>query len=241
MLHRRLAGVVLLLMGLGLIAAGPAQATGKGHQPVLVCHNRDHNPVLITVDASSTSYQGHLKHRTEGRDLIQGLDGNAAAITAGCTPPEVTQTLPTHTVTVPGPTVTETGPAVTITGTPTVTVTGSPTTIPGPTVTGPATEVPGPTTTGPAVTVPGPTTTGPAVEVPGPTRTGEAVVIPGPTTTGKATVVAAPKPHTPLVTGPKGSLAFTGPNVGVGALGLLLLGLGVVLIATGRRIRVVRP
>ena len=223
---RRLAGIALSLTGLGVLATAPAaSATQGGHEPVLVCHNRAHHPVLITVDKSSTKYQGHLMHRTQEQnlDLVEGIDGDAEAIKAGCFTeetvpgPTVTVTGPTVTETVPGPTVTETGPVVTVTATDTVT-------IPGPTVTGPATEVPGPTTTGPAVTKPGPT------------KTGAAVVIPGPTVTGEPT-----KASVPLITGPKGSLAFTGPNVGVGALGLLLLGAGVWVTAMGRRIRVIRP
>lgn len=223
---RRLAGIALSLTGLGVLATAPAaSATQGGHEPVLVCHNRAHHPVLITVDKSSTKYQGHLMHREQEQnlDLVEGIDGDAEAIKAGCYAeetipgPTVTVTGPTVTETVPGPTVTETGPVVTVTATDTVT-------IPGPTVTGPATEVPGPTTTGPAVTKPGPT------------KTGAAVVIPGPTVTGEPT-----KASDPLITGPKGSLAFTGPNVGVGALGLLLLGAGVWVTAMGRRIRVIRP
>lgn len=227
---RRLAGIALSLTGLGVLATAPAaSATQGGHEPVLVCHNRAHHPVLITVDKSSTKYQGHLMHREQEQnlDLVEGIDGNAEAIKAGCYAEE---TVPGPTVTVTGPTVTETVPG------PTVTETGPVVTIPGPTVTGPTVEVPGPTVTGPAVTVPGPTTTGPATEVPGPTKTGAAVVIPGPTVTGEPT-----KASDPLITGPKGSLAFTGPNVGVGALGLLLLGAGVLLIAGARRIRVIRP
>lgn len=244
---RRLAGIALSLTGLGVLATAPAaQATGGGHEPVLVCHNRAHNPVLITVDKDSAKYQGHLMHRTQEQnlDLVEGVDGNAASITARCVT-EVEVPGPTVTVTGPTVTVTEAGPTVTVTSTDTVTipgptVTGPAVTVPGPTTTGEAVLIPGPTTTGDAVLIPGPTTTGPAVTKPGPTLTGAAVTLPGPTKTADAvTVPKAAKPG--LIDGPKGSLAFTGPNVGVGALGLLLLGLGVLLTATSRRLRIVRP
>lgn len=51
--------------------ASAAQATngqGEGHTPVTICHNVLHNPVTITVDDDSTTFEGHLNHLESGFD-----------------------------------------------------------------------------------------------------------------------------------------------------------------------------
>lgn len=105
------------------------------HVKVWVCH---HYTVLIHVDKHSAAFKGHLKHRAErGWDKIEGLDGTAAQIIAGCKPiptdhpptcQHCTPTTPPTSSTTTEPTTPPTSTTTTEPTTPPVTITTQPTT-----------------------------------------------------------------------------------------------------------------
>lgn len=220
-----IAGVAVTVLGLGLIAAPAATATPGGDHKQSVCHPVEGKGEtgtgwnIIPPDKASSHIDeatGVGKHtRKDGRTDVYAVDGVCPVVVV---PPPTTTTVTLPPVT---ETVTETAPPVTVTKTVTPTETATET---APPVTE-TTTLPGPTHT---VTVPGPEE---VVVVDGPPSTVTKSVA-GPVST--VTQTGAPKSKS-IVRDGKETLAYTGMDVGLVSLGVLLLGGGVFLTAVGRR------
>jgi hypothetical protein len=214
---RRIGVASLAAGGLLMIGAATAEATAD---KVWVCHvtGSSSNPfVLIHVAASAADGEGKNDHTLHQGDLIEGRDGDAATVKAGC-------------VKTPPPTSTST------TGTSTVTVTTPPTST---TTTEPPTETS--TTTEPTETT---TTTVPVTSTTTEETTTTTTTAAGPSTTvatGGAEISQPEEISTSDVqrraaaTSSATELAFTGPNLPLAFLGAGLLGLGVFLTGAFRR------
>ena len=226
---RKIAGVVLVLAGISIGLAGPAEATKGPDHKQSICHPVEGDGELgngwnlIPPDKASSHIDenGNGFHtRQDGRTDVYAIDGTCPGLSVPTDTTTTTTSSSTTTTTIPPTTTTTTSTATTTTATSTPSSTTS--------VTKPPAWTPS------AIVVkPRPTTVKPVVK---PYK-------PKPTTTQGVTkkpVTKTPIESIQTVSNPPAELAYTGFNYVQFIAAMALILTGIVSILTARKIEVVR-